>query len=156
MSKLLVAALAATFLVPAAAGAQSAREVRHDQREINRKMDTLAEAANSEAEQKAVEACRQGDQQKIDGVDDGGKQHEQLPASGETIGQPPASKAAHDRCGGKDQGRGQHLARNVRWRHTQMVDQEEHLIRRQGRKADEEHEPAETSHGRRMPKREVV
>jgi Ni/Co efflux regulator RcnB len=36
MSKLLVAALAATFLVPAAAGAQSAREVRHDQREINR------------------------------------------------------------------------------------------------------------------------
>ena len=36
MRKLLIAALAATALVPAGASAQSAREVRHDQREVNR------------------------------------------------------------------------------------------------------------------------
>jgi Ni/Co efflux regulator RcnB len=36
MRKLLLAALAATVLVPTGAYAQSAREVRHDQREVNR------------------------------------------------------------------------------------------------------------------------
>lgn len=36
MRKLLLAALAASALVPAGANAQSAREIRHDQREINR------------------------------------------------------------------------------------------------------------------------
>jgi len=36
MRKLLLTALAAAALVPAGASAQSAREVRHDQREVNR------------------------------------------------------------------------------------------------------------------------
>jgi Ni/Co efflux regulator RcnB len=36
MRKILLAALAATVFVPAGASAQSAREIRHDQREINR------------------------------------------------------------------------------------------------------------------------
>jgi Ni/Co efflux regulator RcnB len=36
MRKILLAALAATALVPAGAQAQSAREIRHDQREISR------------------------------------------------------------------------------------------------------------------------
>jgi Ni/Co efflux regulator RcnB len=36
MRKLLLAALAATALVPSGAYAQTAREIRHDQREINR------------------------------------------------------------------------------------------------------------------------
>jgi Ni/Co efflux regulator RcnB len=36
MRKLMIAALAATVLVPSGAYAQSAREVRHDQREVNR------------------------------------------------------------------------------------------------------------------------
>jgi Ni/Co efflux regulator RcnB len=36
MRKILLAALAATVLVPAGASAQTAREVRHDQREVNR------------------------------------------------------------------------------------------------------------------------
>jgi hypothetical protein len=36
MRKLLLAAVAATVLVPSAVSAQSAKEVRHDEREINK------------------------------------------------------------------------------------------------------------------------
>jgi Ni/Co efflux regulator RcnB len=36
MRKILLAALAATVLVPVGANAQSSREIRHDQREVNR------------------------------------------------------------------------------------------------------------------------